>query len=98
MNTTLTKEAIATKLETNQVWLFRGIIAIFERQTSDEKSAESTKEDNGIGFNGCDAKFGSSLAKQLIAGRCLSVKQLSAAQKMMRKYAGQLLRIVKEKT
>ena len=93
----LTKEIIAGKLNSNPKWLYAGIVAIFNKQTVNEKCAESTNEDNGQGFTGCDAPFGSSLAKQLLAGRLLSIKQQAGAQRMMKKYAGQLLRIAKEK-
>lgn len=91
------KSIIVEKMHTNQKWLEAGILAIFKRQTEDEKATESTNNDNGRGFTGCDAKFGSSLAKKLLAGYPLSVKQTIAARKMMKKYAGQLLKVAKEK-
>lgn len=92
-----TKEDIATKLASDPKWLKAGIIAIYNRQTEDEKSSESTNKDNAKGFTGCDARFGSSLAKKLLAGYALSPKQEEAAKKMMKKYAGQLLKVAKEK-
>ena len=93
----LTKEIIAQKLISNDKWLFAGIVAIFNRQTVDEQSAEITNRSNAMGFNGTDARFGSSLAKRIQAGYSLSPKQLTASRKMMQKYAGQLLKVVKEK-
>ena len=92
----LTKEFIKEKLITDQRWLMRGIIAIYEKQTWDEQQSEMTKEDNGVGFNGIDAYILSSFAKQIKAGRTLSIKQLAIAQKKMPKYARQLLTIAKE--
>ena len=91
----LTKDYIKVQLLTDSRWLQRGIVAIFEKQTYDEQQSESTKEDNGIGFNGVDAYILSSFAKQIKAGRTLSPKQLPIAKKKMPKYAGQLLKIAK---
>lgn len=87
---------IAEKIQTNPKWLYAGILAIYKRQTSDEQVAESTDHSNGRGFTGADARFGSSLAKKLLAGYTLTVNQTIAARKMMRKYSGQLLKVAKE--
>ncbi len=89
---------IAEKIQTDPKWLVAGILAIYKRQTEDEKQTESTDKDNGMGFTGCDARFGSSLAKKLLAGYPLTINQSIAARKMMRKYAGQLLKVAKEKS
>jgi hypothetical protein len=92
---------IREKLETSDRWLIRGILAIYARQTADEKSAEETVENNGIGFSGFDAQILSSYATQILeweAGRStyrnpLSRPQIEAARRKMAKYAGQLARI-----
>jgi hypothetical protein len=94
----LTKEFIQEKLATNNQWLERGIIAIYNRQTAGEKAASITKELNGRGFNGCDAEFLSSLAEWINKshrqpGDRLSPKQAEIARRKMKKYAGQLLQI-----
>ena len=96
-NNTLTKEYIVEKMNSDFKWLKQAILAIYARQTEDEKDSETTNNDNGRGFTGTDARFGSSLAKQLLSGRTLSDRQLVSARRMMKKYAGQLLRVVKEK-
>lgn len=96
-NANITRNIISDKLQTDDRWLYRGIVAIYERQTADEQQSETTEEHNAMGFNGTDAKFGTSLAKQILAGRSLSIKQAQAARKMMRKYAGQLVKCAKEK-
>ena len=44
-----------------------------------------------------DAQFGSSLAEQAIKRGTLSEKQMTYARKMMKKYAGQLVRIARAK-
>lgn len=87
------KSDIAEKLATNDQWLIRGIIAIYKLQTEEEQSCEETLENNGVGFNGVDGPFLSSLAEQINKGRSLSVKQIAAARKSMKKYAGQLTKI-----
>lgn len=75
----------------------RALVSLFEQQTKDEQATESTNHRNGAGFNSVDAAFGSSLAKQVIAGRALSDKQIAAARKMLQKYVGQLTRIANSK-
>ena len=53
---TWTKEEIAAKLEADDHWLYRALLAIFDRQTADEKIAYDTKYRNGMGFNSADAR------------------------------------------
>ena len=88
-----TKEEIRIKLETNNTWLCRGLVAIYERQTADEQSGSATIHDNGVGFSGCDSSFLSNLAISYKKYGRLSDKQLVSARKAMLKYAGQLARI-----
>lgn len=88
-----TKEEIKEKIATDNTWLYRGITAIYRLQTKSEQITGLTHESNGVGFNGTDANFMSSLAEQLIKRGTLSEKQTAAARKVMAKYAGQLARI-----
>lgn len=76
-------------------WLERGILAIYKQQTTTEQQVNETIELNGVGFNGCDAEFMSSLAKWLLSGRHLSARQRDVARKRMVKYSGQLEKIAK---
>lgn len=92
-----TKEIIAEKITTDQAWTERAVVAIFNRQTSDEQYRGTTVERNFVGFNGCDAEIMSSFALWIIRGRRLTPKQLALAQKKIRKYAGQLVSIANEK-
>lgn len=89
----VTKELIVERMNRDPKWLYRGILAIYDRQTADEQASETTSHDNGIGFNGVDASFLSSLAKQVRNRGFLTPTQLTFARKKMAKYAGQLLRI-----
>jgi IS30 family transposase len=45
----------------------RALVVLFNNQTADEKSMNSTNKDNGIGFAGCDALRGSLTAKSFMA-------------------------------
>ena len=81
---------IREKLGSNASWAVRGLVRIFENQTTDEQQAEVTAVHNGIGFTGADAEFLSSLAKQVLKGRTLSEKQMVFLFKKMPKYASQL--------
>lgn len=105
----LTRETVIAAIETNDSACVNALIKLYARQTTDEQQAERTGHDNGIGFNGTDAPFLSSLAKQAIdrrraraAGEVpahwtdLSPKQIGAARKCLKKYARQLLEIAQD--
>lgn len=75
------------------------------KESTDERDAGETNHLNGMGFNGRDAGFGTSLAKQVIKwqdgltnyAHPLTMPQMNAARKMLRKYAGQLAKVANEK-
>lgn len=94
---TYTKQDIVAMIETRDIAVAKGVLAIYAYQTAVEQSSESTCNDNGVGFNGADAPILSSFAKQLQKGRTLSAKQIAIARKKMVKYAGQLLKIAQQK-
>jgi len=91
------KEDIRAMLETRDVAVEKGLVSILKFQTSEETVRESTIEDNGVGFNGADAPFLTSLAKQVAAGRHLNERQMKFGRKCMLKYSGQLARIANGK-
>lgn len=75
----------------------RALVALFERQTEDEKRDNTTKLDNNVGFAGCDSKSGSLTAKSYLKNKGLAtwqVEKWTARQKngfaRICKYAGQL--------
>jgi hypothetical protein len=74
----------------------RAILAIYNLQTADEKNWQGTAHLNGVGFNAYDAKFGSSLAEWLNAGRSFTRGQLKSAKKMAKKYRRQLVLIANQ--
>lgn len=86
-------DLLRSRLGTDIRWARRGLVRIFERQTSEERVSEQTREDNGIGFTGPDAPLLTSFAKQLQERGWLSFKQDTILLKLMPKYAGQLLTV-----
>ena len=93
----ITKEFIAEKIQNEQPWLERGLVAIYEQQTDSEKQNDFTSVDNGFGFSAFDARSGSYYAKWILSGKNLSGKHLERARKMMGKYVGQLHRLAEMK-
>lgn len=73
-------------------------------RTATEQSAESTINDNGVGFTPADARMGTSMAQFYTKFGRLSEKQLAYWRKpnargipRICKYAGQLLQVAKAK-
>jgi anaerobic glycerol-3-phosphate dehydrogenase len=87
---TYTAEIIKQKLAEDDRWLIRGILCLYRFQTMEEQYAAQTREVNGVGFNGVDGPFLSSLAEQIQSGRSLTTKQIIGARKAMMKYCKQL--------
>lgn len=93
----ITPADIKLKLLTNDKWLYRGILAIYELQTPTEQDAQDTIENNGVGFNGVDARQLSGFAEDLKKYGDLFDWKKTLARKKMLKYAGQLAKIAKQK-
>jgi len=93
----ITIPELKRKLTKDSRWQQRAITVLYEYQTYAERDWKETCELNGVGFNGADAYILSSFAQQINAGRTLSEKQRAIASKKLPKYAGQLLRIAKDK-
>lgn len=74
----------------HRVILGRMLLCIYNRQTQDEKNAQQTKHDNGVGFMHCHAEVGTSIAQQFRSSGRLSSKQWAFVRRMMRKYTRQL--------
>lgn len=99
MNATLKTHAqeIKANITSKPAWAERAILALYEKQTSDEQHAQDTKYNNKQGFTSSDAALLSSFAQQLKRGNHLSERQLPWAYKKLAKYAAQLARIAAEK-
>lgn len=94
---TWTKIEIQEKLKTDRVWLVRGLMAIYQRQTEDEKCNRTTRHENGIGFNKVDSDFATGMAKWWKEHKFFTNGQYTAIGKIMNKYAGQLAKIANSK-
>jgi hypothetical protein len=62
-------DMIAALVQRNDKAALEAICRIFDRQTEDEKRADHTRHDNGIGFQQSDAKFGGFIARLYRSGR-----------------------------
>jgi hypothetical protein len=85
------KEKIQSLLQSNAVALERAILLVYANQTASEKAAGATNQNNGVGFNGTDASFMSSIAGWLGRARAeeghrLSLKQQEIARSIIMKY------------
>lgn len=93
MAKTWTREEIETLVNTNDRAVERAMVAIWERQTADEQSSDTTRHHNGIGFSGWTARSGSYYARWVLDGNSLTGKHLAKARRIALHHAGQLLRI-----
>ena len=92
-----TKHTIRAILDTNDKAVERAIVRLYDRQTRDEKTDESTKHHNNLGFNHGDAKKGTYYARWVLSGRTLTGSHLDRARRMAKRYAGQLADIANAK-
>lgn len=88
---TWTPENVTAMLTRSPKAVERGLVAIFKRQTHDEQRARQTAYANNVGFSAFDARFGSWLASEILAGRSFRSESLrERALKLAIKYRGQL--------
>ena len=95
--TPLTREGIEALIARSDRAVERAILAIYARQTADEREAGNTRHSNGMGFAAPDAGLGSYYARWILSGRRLTGGHLARARQMSRKYAGQLLEVARDK-
>ena len=91
------KADIQSLIERNDVAVERAVVAIYNRQTEDEKRVKETKYSNGVGFTSVEAQYGSYLAQWILAGRRLTGYHLKRARGMMKRYHRQLAEIANAK-
>ena len=84
---------IRSKLETDDEWVLKGLLAVHSRQTVDEQAMYGTKHINGMGFNKFDANFLTSLAVNYKKYGSLTRDQIFYCRKAMIKYSKQITRI-----
>lgn len=83
-------EFIRRKLFTDDVWLMRGLLAIYKRQTDSERRLLESVENNGVGFSKYDAARMSKYASVVCNGRCLTITETHVLRITMLKYSEQL--------
>jgi hypothetical protein len=93
MSSTWTADGIRQLLDRSDRAVERAVVAIYERQTTDEQDVGETRHRNGRGFASCHAHLGSYYAKWVLSGRHLDGNHILRARRMMRWYAGQLLEV-----
>lgn len=87
------KGSIQALLDRSDAAVMRGLVVIYDRQTADEQSSDTTKEANGVGFGAFDAEFCSSLARQVQQRGTLSPKQMAMGRNKIKRYWRQLAEV-----
>jgi len=87
------RDFVKAKLATDPIWAQQALLKIFEFQTLEEQNSKDTIYHNGVGFNGTDGRFLSSLAIQLKKKHYLSPKQMDFVFKKIPKYWSQVVKI-----
>ncbi|MBU0847495.1 hypothetical protein KKH23_09955 [Patescibacteria group bacterium] len=88
-----TTDEIKVLINTSPKAVSRGILALYNNQTQEEKLMGASLKRNGTGFNKRDACYGTELALQIIDKKPLSQQQIYHARRMLKKYVGQLTEI-----
>lgn len=92
-----TKERIAHLLRTSDRAVERAMVAIYDRQTQDEKQVSDTRHTNRRGFTAAHAKRGSYFARWVLGGRRLSGHHLDRARQIALHYTAQLAEVANVK-
>lgn len=90
MHPIITPDYIKNLLLTRDDAVGRAMIALYNRQTADERAVGSTRHSNGRGFSSSDARLGSYYACWVLGGRHLTGIHLQRARTMSLKYIRQL--------
>ena len=85
-----TRDEIETMVRNQDAAVERAMVAIWERQTADEKETQGTRHHNGRGFAAWSARSGTYYAGWVRSGRRLTGKHLAKARKIALYHAGQL--------
>lgn len=104
------KTELMSLLQSNDQVCTSALIALYHRQTEDEKAAEGTSHRNHAGFGYADCQILSSIAAQAIQNRearkagqamyesDLSARQLALVRRLLTKYHRQIVEIYEERT
>ena len=91
-----TEDEIKILIQENDKVLYGALKKLYAEQTADEQADGNTKYNNGVGFNGADAKIMSSFAEFLNKTGFLTPKQKIIARKKLIKYKKQLTRLANQ--
>ena len=84
------EEEIVYYIQNNDKVLYNALLKLYDCQTADEQMEGNTRVQNGIGFNGCDARILTSFAEFLQRTGFLTPKQRNLCRKKLYKYRRQL--------
>ena len=87
---TWTRTEIEALINGNDRAVERAMVAIWERQTQDERVTQDVKHNNNCGFSHWSARSGTYFAEWVRSGRRLTGKHLDKARKIALHHAGQL--------
>jgi hypothetical protein len=88
-----TKESIKDLLQRNDRAVERALLAIYNRQTGEERQSGRTVVHNGVGFSAFDARLGSYYGSWIKSGKNLTGIHLDKGRRLASKYVGQLVSI-----
>jgi hypothetical protein len=77
-------------IEKSNYVLFKAIIVLWRRQTTEEQCKFEACERNGIGFNKYDAPLMTEFASKILTRQGLTPKEIALARMRIRKYIKQL--------
>ena len=92
-----TKEFIQQKLSSNRNWIERGLVVLYQRQTSEERQTKETISENGVGFNSSDSRYLSYCSEWILKGNHLNDKHLLKCSTKLPKYWKQIKDIIDKK-
>ena len=88
-----TEDEIRRLVQENDKVLYGALLKLYGEQTKDEQDDGETKHHNGVGFNGADSRFLSSVAEFLKQRGFLTPKQKAVVRRKLVKYNKQLTRL-----
>lgn len=102
-----TVEMVLALLDSNPLAVERALVALYDRQTQDEKRDSDTRHDNQRGFSAAHASTGSYFARLVMKGwqrdghrhnTHLYPDKLAKARAMVKRYRRQLVEVANQST
>ena len=88
-----TEDEIKRLVQENDKVLYGALLKLYGEQTKDEQDDGETKYHNGVGFNGADSRFLTSVSEFLKQRGFLTPKQKAVVRRKLIKYNKQLTRL-----